>query len=312
MSAHGLWRVFLSLFAASIFLLEGAFTAAYAQSRSAEAVLKDYVRAVYGRDAAVAYALLSVRDREVKTLEDYARETAAFDGAALTLSKELAHGIQFDNVAMHVMDGLGHITFDVTLPNANDPALREVMHGFDPNRLAKLSSVDIEALKLTIRERSAAGQLPVLKAEGERWSMIKEDGEWRVLENWADAVDVSFEAATFHDLGWAFEPIRPRVMAKHGETIQMAYRAKNLGESEVTAKARHIVGPDRNADYLDIISCFCFLESTLAPGEEVELSLTFRVDYEAPEDVTAFTVKYEFYPADLFPKTEQAFSQVQR
>lgn len=311
MSAHGFRHILFSLSTAVVFLTVGALSTVHAQSRSAEAVLKDYVRAVYGRDASAAYALLSVRDREVKTLEDYARETAAFDGAALTLSKELAHGIEFDNVAMHIMDGLGHITFDATLPNANEPSLREVMHGFDPNRLAKLSRADIKALKLTIRERSAAGQLPVLKAEGERWSMIKEDGEWRVFENWAEAVEVNFEALTFHDLGWAFEPIRPRVMAKHGETIQMAYRAKNLGESEVTAKARHIIGPDRNADYLDIISCFCFLESTLAPGEEVELPLTFRVDYEAPEDVTAFTVKYEFYPADLFPKTEQTHSQVQ-
>ena len=152
---------------------------------------------------------------------------------------------------------------------------------------------------------------PVLKAEGERWSMIKEDGEWRVFENWAEAVEVRFGAATFDDLPWEFEPVRKHVMAKHGETIQMAYRAKNLGDEEITAKARHIIGPDADAAHLDIIACFCFLEETLAPGEEKELGLVFRVDFEAPEDVTAFTVKYEFYPAEYFPEGEHAYSQVQ-
>lgn len=301
MSAHGIPRALLSLTGAIALLLFSVFNAVHAQSRSAEVVLKDYVRAVYGRDAAAAYQLLSARDRDVKTLEEYARETAAFEGAALALSKELANGIQFNNVAMHIMDGLGHITFDVTLPNANDPDLREVMHDFDPNHLEKLSNAEIEALKLAIRERGAAGQLPVLKAEGERWSMIKEDGQWRVFENWADAIEVTFDALTFHDLPWAFEPLRPRVMAQHGETIHMAYRAKNIGDEEITAKARHIIGPSDDAAYLDIIACFCFLEETLAPGEETELSLTFRVDFEAPEEVTTFNVLYEFYPAEQFP-----------
>ena len=72
MSAHRIRRVFFGSFAASTLLTVSAFNAVHAQSPSAESVLKDYVRAVYGRDAKAAYALLSVRDREVKTLEDYA------------------------------------------------------------------------------------------------------------------------------------------------------------------------------------------------------------------------------------------------
>ncbi len=275
-------------------------------SEDIENVLRDYMRAFYSRDAERAYDLLSAADREVKSLEEYALETGSFDGVALELSKTLADSIRFDNLMVHVVDGLGHITFDVTPPNANDPALRESLLDFDPDRLQALSPDQVETLKLDLHAKSAAGSLPTLSSKGETWSLIKEDGQWRVFENWAEAVEVRFNAATFHDLGWEFEPVQPRVMAKHGETIHMAYRVKNIGTSEVTAKARHIIGPGDDADYLDIIACFCFLESTLAPGEEVELPLTFRVDYEAPEDVTKFWVNYEFYPVERFPEDAEA------
>jgi len=276
-----------------------------------ETVLKNYLHAFYSRDAAKAYDLLSAADREVKTLKEYAQETGSFDGTALELSKALADNIQFDNFVVHVVDGLAHVTFDVTLPNANDPVLRESLLGFDSSRLQALTFDQVEALKLDLYAKSTAGKLPVLSSDDETWSMIKEDGQWRVFLNWADAVEVKFNAMTFHDLGWEFEPVQPRVMAKHGETVQMAYRAKNVGTSDVTGKAQHIIGPEDDADYLEIITCFCFLESTLAPGEEVELPLTFRVDYDAPEDITKFWVTYEFYPADRFPNDEQANPQVQ-
>lgn len=292
------------------FFIQGAFQAAHAEPSNAETVLTNYIRAVYSRDAATAYDLLSAADQEIKTLEEYANETSSFKGAALSLSKALADSIQFNNITVHIVDGLGHVAFDAVLPNANDPALRELMHGFAPERLEALSSAEMNALKQDILERSVAGQLPLLKSEGERWSMVKEDGQWRVFENWAEAVEVSFEAETFHRLGWEFEPVRTRVMAKHGETIQMAYRAKNIGTSEVTGKARHIIGPDEGAGYLNIIACFCFLEETLAPGEEVELPLIFRVDFDAPEDLKKMTVKYEFYPADQFPGDDASALEV--
>ncbi len=276
-----------------------------------EAVLKDYLRAIYSRDAASAYALLSAADRDIKTPEEYAEEIGAFDGPALFVAKALADEIEFDDVDVQSADDIVDVTFDVTLPNANDPALRDLMHGFDADRLSELTPAELDELKAEIQAMESGDQLPVLQSEGERWSLVRDDDQWRIFENWAEAVEVRFDAVTFHGLPWEFEPLRTRVMAVHGETIQMAYRAKNIGDEEITAKARHIVGPSDDAAFLDIISCFCFLEETLAPGEEAELSLVFRVDYEAPEDVTAFTVKYEFYPAERFPEDDQAYPEVQ-
>jgi len=270
-------------------------------SEDVETVLKDYLRAVYSQDAEAAYAFLSEADRDVKAIKDYASDVGAFDGAALVIAKALAEQIDFGRSDVEGTDDYVDVTFDVTLPNANDPTIRDLVHGFDADRLAELPPADIQTLIADIQTLRSSGELPLLTSKGETWTLVRENDQWRVFENWAEAVEVTFDALTFHDLPWEFEPMRTRVMAQHGETIHMAYRAKNIGDEEITAKARHIIGPDEDAAFLDIIACFCFLEETLAPGEETELPLTFRVDFEAPDEVTAFNVTYEFYPAERFP-----------
>lgn len=296
---------------ASGFTALGLPTSPAVASDDIEAALKDYLRAVYSRDAEAAYALLSAADRDIKTLDEYAQEIGAFDGPALDVAKVLAGEIGFDNFDVQSTDDLVDVTFDVALPNASDPALRDLMHGFDADRLSELTSAELDELKAEVQAMASGDQLPVLESKGEVWSLVRNDDQWRIFENWAEAVEVTFDAVTFHDLPWEFEPLRTRVMAQYGETIQMAYRAKNIGNEEITAKARHIVGPSDDAAYLDIISCFCFLEETLAPGEETELPLTFRVDFEAPEEVTAFNVRYEFYPAEQFPGEDVSAAHTQ-
>jgi cytochrome c oxidase assembly protein subunit 11 len=72
----------------------------------------------------------------------------------------------------------------------------------------------------------------------------------------------------------------------------------------VTAKARHQDEPKGLADkYLEIVQCFCFIQQTLAPGEEKELPVVFRVRWDVSKEVREFRVNYEFYPIDKFPKT---------
>jgi len=54
--------------------------------------------------------------------------------------------------------------------------------------------------------------------------------------------------------------------------------------------------------YLEIVQCFCFIQQTLAPGEEKEFPLVFRVNWNAPEELKELRVSYEFYPIDKFPE----------
>ena len=284
--------------------------ASHSTAAGPEAVLKSFLTAMYSRDAKVAYQLLSQADRDVKTLDDYVAETGAFDGAALDLARLLATGIKYRNVDVAISGTRATVTFDAELPNANDPVIDTLVLGFNRSQLSRLSETELEALQDDIRRKVAAGQMPVLQSKGESWKLVSEDGEWRVFRNWADAVEVRFSAATFHDLGWEFVPLRDHVMAKHGETIRMAYRVRNVGSKTTTGKARHIVGPPKDAEHLEIISCFCFVEQTLAPGEEAELPLMFRVDYDAPERVTNMNVAYEFYPKELFPADTAAAGEI--
>ncbi len=104
-------------------------------------------------------------------------------------------------------------------------------------------------------------------------------------------------------LPWSFEPMQDLVSAKPGETLQAIYTAKNLSDKPITAKARHINEPKELASkYLEIVQCFCFIQQTLAPGEEKEFPLVFRVNWNAPEELKEFRVSYEFYPIDKFPE----------
>lgn len=280
-------------------------------SSSPEPVLRQFLKAIYSRDARTAYGLLSIDDRQVKTLEDYVAETAAFEGRSLNLANALAEGIQLLNLRSEVKGTRATITFDAVLPDANAPSVDNIVRSFDGTRLAHLSKEEMASLEAEIRSKVRATELPVLRSMNESWDLVHENDSWRVFQNWAEAVEVTFDAFTFQELGWEFTPVRDSVMAKHGETIKMAYRAKNIGESETTGKARHIIGPDREAQYLEIIECFCFLEQTLAPGEEVELPLVFRVDYEAPESLKKFDVRYEFYPFHKFPDGRDLEARVQ-
>ncbi len=269
--------------------------------RGPELVLKEFLQALYSRDAKAAYGLLSRADQDVKTLKQYAAETGAFSGSALSLARALAGGITYKDVQVKTSGTRATVTFDAVLPNANDPAVDELVLGFNRRKLSDLSEHEFLKLERSVRKKARAGELPALRSKGETWSLVLEAGHWRVHRNWAEAIEVNFTAMTFNHLGWEFTPVRDHVMAKHGETVRMAYRVRNVGGKTSTGKARHIIGPGKHAQHLEIISCFCFLEQTLDPGEVAELPLVFRVDYDTPDAIKKFSVAYEFYPVDAFP-----------
>lgn len=295
----------LSASVAAVMLVVTLQSPAQAASAAPQAVLRDHLHALYSRDTGRAYDLLARADREEKSLADYRAESAPFDGPALLLARTLADAIRFHDLRVEMEGDRATVTFEAVIPDANAAAIDELVLGFADDRLAALSPSALDARQETLRRMAAQDRLPTLRAT-ETWELVREADGWRVFLNWAEAIEVRFEAVTLHDLGWHFEPRRDRVMARYGETIEMAYRARNIGTRETTGKARHIVGPAVDAGFMEIISCFCFLEQTLAPGEAVELPLVFRIDFDAPETVKRFDVRYEFYPADRFPSRHPA------
>lgn len=298
-------RLFVIFFTLALMAVLGG--PARAASDEQEAVIKaldQYLRASYARDTDLAYKYLSEADQSAKSRQEYRSENGDYAGFTLKLARLLASRIELSDMTVSITDDRASVNFNATLPDANHPSLQSVVQGFDSVRLESLDSdARNDRLKL-LEEISASEHFAVLNSVGEQWEMVRENGEWRVFVNWAEAIEVLFESTVSDSLEWEFYPSQKRILAQPGQTVQMSYHARNIGKIDNTGKARHTIGAEEVANYLEIIACFCFLEQALDVGESAELPLVFRVDYEIPEAVKTFTVRYDFYLESEFPEHE--------
>ncbi|MEK7205787.1 MAG: cytochrome c oxidase assembly protein, partial [candidate division NC10 bacterium] len=108
------------------------------------------------------------------------------------------------------------------------------------------------------------------------------------------AVTVELQAKVQGDLPWRFWPDRRVIRARRGESVQVLYRARNLGERQITGKAIHSIMPDGAEEHLSLIECFCFVQATLEPGEERVFPLAFQLRPTLPRTVRRVVIRYEF------------------
>ena len=290
-----------TLAALLLFALPAAASAAFA-AQPPEETLEAYLRAVFARDFAAAYELIAQADRELKSKRDYLKENGAFSGAALNLTTLLAEFIRFEYSSINIKgQDDATVTFRAIVPDTNAPALRALLLGFDQQGLKALPAGERAARGRQLRQLATADELPLVTGGEETWTLVREHGEWRVVLGWSAALEIHFDAQTMAGLPWSFAPLQSTLHAMPGETLQTYYRVKNLADTSVTAKARHVFANPEHADYLDIIYCFCYLQQTLAPGEEKQFVVIFRPRYETPDAITELYVRYEFFPLDAFP-----------
>lgn len=115
-------------------------------------------------------------------------------------------------------------------------------------------------------------------------------------------VTVRFDANVARDLPWRFEPVVPAVKVAVGENVLAFYRARNVSNAPITGTATFNVTPHKAGSFFAKVECFCFTEQTLAPGETVELPVSFFIDpaiLKDPEaeDVGEITLSYTFFRA---------------
>ena len=284
-----------------LFAIPATASAAFA-AQPPEETLEAYLRAIYARDFATAYELIAQADRKLKTKRDYVKENGAFSGAALDLTTLLAAFIRFEYSGINIKgQDDATVTFRAIVPDTDDPALRALLLGFDQQGLKALPAGERAARSRRLRQLATANELPLITGDEETWTLVREHGEWRVVLGWTAALEIHFEAQTMAGLPWSFAPLQPTLRVMPGETLQTYYRVKNLADTPVTGKARHVFVIPEHADYLDIIYCFCYLQQTLAPGEEKQFAVVFRPRYETPDTITDLYVRYEFFPLDAFP-----------
>ncbi|MBO3759156.1 cytochrome c oxidase assembly protein [Ciceribacter sp. L1K22] len=114
-------------------------------------------------------------------------------------------------------------------------------------------------------------------------------------------IKVTFDANVSNGLNWEFKPVQRSIEPRIGETVEVMYTATNKSSEPVTGQAIFNVTPMEAAAYFNKIQCFCFTETTLQPGETMEMPVLFFVDPDiasTPEtrSIGTITLSYTFYP----------------
>ncbi|WP_299141387.1 cytochrome c oxidase assembly protein [uncultured Tateyamaria sp.] len=127
-------------------------------------------------------------------------------------------------------------------------------------------------------------------------------------------IKIRFDASLERNMPWQFTPTVREMELRIGETGLAFYEAYNPTDKPVAGSASYNVAPYEAGGFFSKIDCFCFEEQVLAPGERVQMPVTFYVDPEIVTDrdaqyVHTITLSYTFYQIDLpegFASLEQA------
>jgi cytochrome c oxidase assembly protein subunit 11 len=116
----------------------------------------------------------------------------------------------------------------------------------------------------------------------------------------AQTIKVRFNADVDPALPWSFRPLEREIEVRLGEQHLAFYRARNHSDRAVVGQAVYNVTPFKAGVYFDKIACFCFDEQRLAPGEEVDMPVSFFIDpalLDDPNtrDLTTITLSYTFF-----------------
>lgn len=270
---------------------------------SPQKVVQQYMTSLYAQDYERAYQWVSNTDKAYKSKEEYLRENNPFTGFTLEATRQLASYIEYPETEIERNGDRATLTVKFIVPDGNAPAVRDILFA-NSARNGELSELERQTLLEKLESLHKSGQLSAFEGE-QTFELIREQNGWRIFEGWSEAIRVHFSGEVMAGLAWEFESVQDTILAKPGETLQAAYRAKNLSDQPIVAKARHVDQPEEYVEFLNIIQCFCFVQQTLSPGEEAELPLAFRIDWNVPPEVKEFYIHYEFYPLELFPEDSQ-------
>ena len=116
-------------------------------------------------------------------------------------------------------------------------------------------------------------------------------------------VKVRFDGNVAPGMAWRFGPKNAAITVKIGQKNMAVFTATNLSDKPSTGRAAFNVTPDIAGLYFHKIACFCFDNQTLAPGQTVDMPVTFFVDPSIVRDKQAarideITLSYTFFPVD--------------
>lgn len=130
---------------------------------------------------------------------------------------------------------------------------------------------------------------------------VSDGGEDVILDQ---TMLVRFDATVERDMPWVFKPVVREMEIRIGETGLAFYEAYNPTDRPVAGSASYNVYPYESGGFFSKIQCFCFEEQVLAPGERVQMPVTFYIDPDIVNDLDAkyvqrITLSYTFHQIDL-------------
>ena len=119
-----------------------------------------------------------------------------------------------------------------------------------------------------------------------------------------ETITVRFDGSLNDNMAWEFSPVQREMEIRIGETGLAFYEAYNPTDRPVAGMASYNVTPYQAGGFFEKIDCFCFEEQVLAPGERVQMLVSFFVDPEIVGDregqyIHTITLSYTFYEIDL-------------
>tara|TARA_R110002124_G_scaffold266459_1_gene433370 strand:- start:452 stop:1027 length:576 start_codon:yes stop_codon:yes gene_type:complete len=119
-----------------------------------------------------------------------------------------------------------------------------------------------------------------------------------------ETVMIRFDGSLNNKMPWSFKPVQREIEIRIGETGLAFYEAYNPTDRPIAGMASYNVTPYQAGAFFEKIDCFCFEEQVLAPGERVQMPVSFFVDPEIVSDregqyIHTITLSYTFYEIDL-------------
>lgn len=250
-----------------------------------------YLKSAYAHDHKKAYRLISNRDRLIKSEELYIQEKGPFSGFTLTVAGKLAEMIEIRPTGALENSAGTKVKFNIKLPDAN--SLSTLLLDWDQEKLNALPPPRQREILATLDGLRRAGKLQFIEGE-EELTLVKENGLWRVLFDWAAGLRVQYDATVPGQEVIEATPLNRETSVRANELFTIAYRVRNLSGQAIATRIVHRVEPQELRQHLDLVECALLLPVRLKPGEEREFSSTYMVRGDLPDGSKQVKVTYDF------------------
>lgn len=249
----------------------------------------------YTGDYPAVWQMVSTQDQTARSEEQFLADKQSPNQAQAALYQQLASWGTFQVVAL-VSNQTDQVivTAQTHFPDRSQPEFQRLIG------LAAADGADQEQLLSELQQLYQQDRLRYIEDQV-GYNLVSQDGDWRVVQHWGELITVQLSGTVSPGLPWEFYPLQRQVEAVPGELVRVDYLARNNSDHEITAQAVHKVGPPEVASYFETLECFCFTETTLAAGEQRQLTLQFRIDPSLPAGAAYFQDRYTFYSMGEFP-----------